>query len=359
MIVGRGIIRGGEGYQNILRLSELAILAGQVCRSGTGILPLAMENNAFGAIEMGGVPEFLPGFQSNLSDKKGHTLLEMLDAAERGEIKALYLVGEDLLRTLPQKKVKAALQNLELLICQDLFPSETTAMAHIVFPAASYAEKMGRFTNQEGEIQKVRKAIEPIGNAKPDWMIFSILSKKLKEKTDLPYMKLIGYQSPDEIWKEIVMALPPGWPVRSYDIISQNITSYAKEAHVTFRPLSPAASNGSFHLHVGQSLYHAGKTSTFAIGLTKLLDQEMILMHPDDAERLDFEDGEIVALSGENGNDSIRLPIKYSKKIGQGSVFTPEHFGTAVKKLLPLTIDPTTHVPYGERGKVKLSKISV
>ncbi len=358
MIVGRGIIRGGEGYQNILRLAELAILAAQVGRPGTGILPLAMENNAFGAIEMGGVPEFLPGFQPNSEGKKGHTLLEMLDAAERGEIKALYLVGEDPLRALPQKKVEAALQNVELLICQDLFPSETTAMAHIVFPAASYAEKMGHFTNHEGEIQKVRQAIEPLGNAKPDWMVFSILSKKLKENTQVPYLKLIGYRSPDEIWKEILMALPPGGSVPSSDSLARNIASYAKEARVTFGPLKPTASNGSLHLQVGQSLYHAGKTSTYALGLTKLLDREMILMHPDDAERLDFDDGEIVALSGENGGDPIRLPIKYSKKIGQGTVFSPEHFGTAVKKLLPLTIDPITHVPYGERGTVKLSKIS-
>jgi len=359
MIVGRGVLRSEGGYQNMLRLAELALLSGQVGKEGAGILPLAMENNAFGAVEMGGVPEFRPGFQANAGDKKGLTFPEMIDAAARGEIKALYLVGEDPFRGLPQKKVAEALQNVELLICQDLFPSEATAMAHIVLPAASYAEKMGRFTNHEGEIQKVRMAIEPVGNAKPDWQIFSIITNKMKEKNDLPYSRLVGYESPDAVWKEIVMSMPSAWSPSRGKALSAHIEDYAKMATVNLTIQKRPMTKGGFSLHVGQHLFHAGKMSTYSDGLLKLLDREMVWIHPDDAEALNVEEGEMVSLSSEAGASAVRLPVKYSKKMGQGTLFVPEHFAGAVKMLLPLTMDATTQVPYGERGPVTLSKLPV
>ncbi len=358
MIVGRGVLRNKDGYQNMLRLAELALLSGQVGEEGAGILAMAMENNAFGAVEMGGVPEFSPGFQLNEGDKKGHTFPEMLEAAARGEIKALYLVGEDPFRSLPQKKVAEALQKVELLICQDLFPSQATAMAHIILPAASYAEKSGRFTNHEGEIQKVRMAIEPVGNAKPDWQIFSIITNKMKQKSDQPYSRLIGYDSPDAVWKEIVMSMPSTWSQGAGGDLSSATAAYADRAEISLSIKKPLDANGHFYLHVGQHLFHAGKLSTYSEGLLKLLDQEMVLIHPEDAETLGIEEGEVVSLSNGEGAAALELPVKLSKKLGRGTLFVPEHFGTAAKALLPLTIDATTQVPYGERGVVKLSKRS-
>ncbi|MFQ5598627.1 MAG: NADH-quinone oxidoreductase subunit NuoG [Nitrospiria bacterium] len=357
MIVGRGVLRGGDGYRNMRKLAELSILAGQVGRKGVGILPLAMENNAFGAVEMGGVPEFLPGFQRPAETQRGHTIVEMVEAAARGEIKALYLVGENPLRAFPQKRVAEALAQVELLICQDIFPSETTDMAHILLPASSYAEKSGRFTNHEGEIQKVRQAIESQGNAKPDWMILSILSNKIKEENALPYFKRIGYKSPDEVWKEILMSLPPEWPHGTEKTILENISAYAERAVVRYGLQPVVAVNGEWDLQVGQHLYHAGKMSVYAQGLMELLDQEMVFIHPDDAERLNLEEGEIVELKSQTAEDAVRLPVRLSKKIGVGTLFVPEHFNASIKKLLPLEIDPVTHVPYGERGRVSLSKV--
>ncbi len=359
MIVGRSVLRGNDGYQSMLRIAELAILSGQVGRPGTGILALSKESNAFGAIEMGGTPEFLPGFQETSEAEKGYTVIEMIDAAARGEIKALYLVGENPLRSIPQKKVAAALENLEFLICQDLYSTETTALAHIVLPATSYAEKSGRFTNHEGETQKLRQAIDPLGNAKPDWQIFSTLINKMKTEDKIPYQKLLGHSSVDVVWKEAVMAMPPGWPVLSNEGISAQISSYAADADIRWTLPEPSPQGEGFDLQVGQSLFHAGKMSTYASGLTTLLDSPVLLMNPEDAERLEIEDGELVQLSAEGEQVMVQLPVKASKKIAEGTLFVPEHFSLNVKTLLPLTLDATTGVPYGDHGRVSLSKVRV
>ncbi|MFQ5543901.1 MAG: molybdopterin oxidoreductase family protein, partial [Nitrospiria bacterium] len=359
LIVGRSVFGSTGGYENFLRISELAILAGQVGRSGTGILPLAKENNGFGAIEMGGVSEFLPGFQSFSSSKKGYTSLEMIDAAARGEIKALYLVGENPLRAFPQKKVAEALQNLELLICQDLFPTETTALADILLPGTSYAEKTGRFTNHEGEIQKVREAIEPVGNAKPDWQIFSILANKIKKGGRTPYRQLLEHQSADEIWKEVVMAMPKAWPKVSDEAISESVLAYSEEVKIEYSVPGAEVKKEGFGLQIGQSLFHSGRMSTYAAGLTELLEKEVLSIHPDDAETLEIEEGEIVSISGGNGAEPIQIPVRFSKKLGRGILFVPEHFNLSIKKLLPLTLDPVTQSPYGDRGNVVLTKIPV
>ncbi|MFQ5950064.1 MAG: molybdopterin-dependent oxidoreductase, partial [Nitrospiria bacterium] len=360
MIFGRAITRSEEGYQNVLKLADLAIAAGQVGRPGTGILSLARENNEYGAVEMGGAAEYLPGLRPIDTDKKGHTLVEMIDAAARGEIKALYLVGEDPLRTLPQKRVEEALRQVELLICQDLFPTGSTALAHILLPAASYAEKEGRYTNHEGEIQKGRKAIEPIGNAKPDWMIFSILAKKLEEKGGLHHYRLLHYKTPDEIWREIVTTLPGRWPNVSMEEVSAKMASFLDQDARRY-PVPgprPERQKGDFDLQIGQVLFHAGRMSTYASGLNALLEKEVVLIHPDDAERLGIEEGEEVALNGEGGVRGVSVPVKFSKKLSEGTLFFPEHFGLEIKKLLPLKVDPTTGVPYGDRGRVTLAKVS-
>ncbi|VAX32744.1 NADH-ubiquinone oxidoreductase chain G [hydrothermal vent metagenome] len=358
LIVGRSVLRGAEGHEAMLRLSELAVISGQIGRPGCGILPLSKESNAFGALEMGGAPEFLPGLQPSDPENKGYNLLEMVDAAARGEIKALYLVGENPLRSLPQKKVKAALENLELLICQDLYPTETTALAQIVLPASSYAEQSGRFTNQEGEIQKLRPAIDPVGNSKPDWEIFSTLTGKLNTKEKTPYQKLRGHVSADAVWKEAVMAMPEGWSTQK-GAKPEALSAYAENAQIAWQLPEKTVQDGLFALQVGQSLFHAGQMSTYASGLTTLLNAPVILIHPEDAERLSLDEGEQVQLSTEDNKAGIQLPVKTSKKIAEGTLFVSEHFALSVKTLLPLSVDKTTGVPAGDSGWVALSKISV
>lgn len=351
LLFGRAITRSENGYQNVVALAELAILAGQINKPGAGVLALAKENNAQGAVEMGGVTEYLPGLAPAPSG--GLTLSEMIDAAGRGEIRALYLVGENPLRSLPQKKVEEALRKLDLLICQELFPNETTALAHIVLPATSYAEKEGRFTNHEGEIQKVRKAIEPLGNAKPDWEIFSLLGKKFGGAESF------HYKDADAIWKEIVMTLPAGWPSSLPEGVAAKITAHAQAATRWAAAPAPSAANGHFDLQVGQILFHSGKMSTYAGGLLGLFPKEAVLMHPDDGERLGLEDGEVVEISADGGEAAVQAPVKLSKKVAPGTLLFPEHFGTEIKRLLPVSTDPKSRAIYTDRGKVALSKVSV
>ncbi len=353
LIFGRSITRSVGGYQNVLNLADLAILAGQVGRPGTGILPLTEENNEQGAVEMGGVSEYLPGFLP--AKERGYTLVEMLDAAARGEIKALYLVGENPLRSLPQKNVEAALKGLDFLVCQDLFLSETAALAHVVLPACSYAEKEGRFTSQEGEIQKFRKAIEPVGNAKPDGLIFSMIAKQMGATWP--------WQNMDDVWRARVLSMPPGWPTVSPGRIDASIA-----AHCT-RPIDPVRyemPSYDVNLQVGQLLFHSGKMSTYASGLSTLFPKAVLLMHPDDAQRLQIEAGERVEVTpevtpnaAEAGSVGISVPVRFSQKVAPGTLFFPEHFSTDIKRMLPLTLDPVTQVPYGDRGKVVLSKQAV
>jgi formate dehydrogenase alpha subunit len=346
LIFGRSITGSVGGYQNVLNLGDLAILAGQVGRPGTGILALTEENNEQGAVEMGCVPEYLPGFVP--VTEKGYTLVEMLDAAARGEIKALYLVGENPLRSLPQKNLEAALKSLDLLVCQDLFLSETAALAHVVLPACSYAEKEGRFTNQEGEVQKFRQAIQPVGNARPDGEIFSMLAKKM------------GASWPDhnmeDVFRARTLAMPRGWPAVPQDAIHTAMAAHcARPVDSARYTLTACEANLQANLQVGQLLFHSGRMSTYASGLSTLVSKEALLMHPDDAQKAGIEEGEIVEVA-QNGSGSVALPVQFSRKRAPGTLFFPEHFNNALKRMLPLTLDPVTRVPYGDRGQVTLSR---
>ena len=343
LIIGRAILRSENGYQNILNLADLAILAGQVAKEGSGILALAEESNEFGVVEMGAASEYLPGFINASSG--GKSLVEMIDAAEKGEIKALYIVGENPVRSLPQKNVKEAFEKLDLLICQDIFLTETAEMADIVFSAASFAEKDGRYTNQEGEAQRVRKAIDPVGTSKPDWTIFSMLAEKLGAS--------FCYKSSDEIWRVANLSMP-----KSNQDLASPILTYVKNGRDRILPTaSKPIQEGAFHLQLGQSLYHSGRLSTYASGLNVIVSEGAVSISPEDAERLGLTEGETVSLS--LSGLSFECKVTFSKRLSKGTLFFPEHFSLEIKKTFPLTLDSETHVPYGDCGVVHLSKASV
>ena len=355
LIFGREVTHAPDGYLNVMRLADLSLLAGEAAAgqaetfSSFGLLTLLDANNAYGAMEMGAVAEYLPGWIP--APTPGDTLIQMLEAARSGTLKALYIVGENPLRALPQAGLREAMGALELLICQDMFPSDLTAMAHIVFPAASYAEKSGRFTNQEGEIQPVRAAIEPVGLSKSDGTIFTMLAKRLGASWT--------YANPNGIWKEAVMALPATtWPSPSKEVMRSRVRAYQAAPFSascdTASKIPSDPTGGRFFLQVGQLLFHAGRTSTYAAGLNLLDSTDAIWMHPDDAAHLQVAQDNIVEISGQG--QSVCLPVRLSRKRARGTLFYPEHFSGACKILLPLTQDPITHVPYGDRGWVRVIK---
>src|SRR5881409_2331836 len=218
ILCAEGVVRRPDGYQNVLNLVDLAWITGKLGRPGCGVNTVTEEPNEQGAIDMGALPEFLPGqvrFDDATAREKfakawgaelpppgsGASMMAILKRCRSGQIKALYVIGENPLATLPASlEVRAALENLELLICQDLFLTETAQLAHMVLPACTYAEKDGTFTNLEGRVLRIRQTMDPIGESLPDWHIMTAIANGLGY--ELPY------ESAQDIQNEIMKLLP-------------------------------------------------------------------------------------------------------------------------------------------------------
>ncbi|MGA2192163.1 MAG: molybdopterin-dependent oxidoreductase, partial [Nitrospirota bacterium] len=196
IIFGRGITASTCGYRNSLALTDLSLITGNVGRQGGGVNPMASKAGEQGACDMGALPDRLPGYRkvvsqedrrrlgslwkAELPDRPGLTMTEMIHAAAGGALKALYVIGADLAFELPDKsRVAAALRKLDLLIVQDIFMSETAEYAHVILPAASFAEKEGTFTNSERRVQRIMPVIKPQGESRPDGEIISMVSARL------------------------------------------------------------------------------------------------------------------------------------------------------------------------------------
>ncbi len=200
ILYSMGITQHTTGTDNVLAIADLALLTGNVGRRGSGINPLRGQNNVQGACDMGALPDTLPGYKpitddawrekvcrewqiDSMPSKPGLTLVEMMRSVESGVIKAMYIMGENPVISDPDaEKVKRSLSSLDFLVVQDIFLTETAQLADVVLPAASFAEKDGTFTNTERRVQLIRKAIAPVGEAKPDWEILCLLAKKMGSK---------------------------------------------------------------------------------------------------------------------------------------------------------------------------------
>ncbi|TPW14680.1 MAG: nuoG, partial [bacterium] len=285
MIFGESILRSLDGYETIRVLGDLALLTGKLIAEGSGLAPLFEENNELGAYEMGVVPDGLPGlgrtddesdrdrlsqvWKEPIPSGPGLTMIEMLRAVREGRIKALYLMGENPVGSLPASSAAAeALDAAEFVVCQDLFLTESGRKADVVLPAASFAEQNGTFTNQEGRVQAVRKAIEPIHGTRPDWEILSQIA--LEMGYPLEYQD--GAELSHEIGRLWSACRPggPGWrgqPKRSEQAgaadryLNQGLTEGISERYRLDPAENSAASNGRFHLAIGPVLFHSGKMS--------------------------------------------------------------------------------------------------
>ena len=204
------------GTRNVMSIANLAMLTGHVGRPGTGVCPMRGQNNVQGACDMGALPNVYPGYQAvtddanrekyekawnvSLPNKIGLKIPEMFEAAYEGKVKAMYILGENPVLTDPNANhIKKALSNLEFLVVQELFLTETAEFADVVLPAASFAECDGTFTNTERRVQRVRKAIEPIpGQA--NWQTICQMASRLGYRME--------YQHPQDIWNEMAMLTP-------------------------------------------------------------------------------------------------------------------------------------------------------
>jgi NADH-quinone oxidoreductase chain G len=374
ILAGQELLRSAGGYGACHQLLDLLLLTDKLTEQGSGFATLAEENNDQGAIEMGAVAELLPGaldlassdlraqmsrtWKADIPSKAGATLMEMIDQAHSGLLKGMIIVGENPVGSLPAHvRVKEALQSLELLICQELFLTETAALAHVVLPAAAPLEKAGTFTNQEGHVQPVRPAIEPAGESRPDWEILSALSVLLGTPLE--------YADSKELLKEIRSVIP-GYGVLGPAPIPPKVDTAAIGRYVGggFRQTLPALytlaprgaqAEGSWQIGLTQSLFHSGKLSVRSKGLIQIESKGALRMNPADATRLAVNDGDRVRLSNTRGN--LTTTVKLAERVPQGSVCFPDHFAQETVKLFECTIDPVTKVPAFRTASVSIVKV--
>jgi formate dehydrogenase alpha subunit len=376
IVFGESIVRARDGYETVRVLGDLALLTGKLTAEGCGLAPLYEENNEMGAYEMGVVPDRLPGlgrldleldrervqrvWKEPIPTGPGLTMIEMLAAAREGRIRALYLMGENPVGTLPASAGAAeALETAEFVVSQDLFLTETGKKADVVLPAASFAEQNGTFTNQEGRVQPVRKAIEPIHGTRPDWEILSQLAVEMGHP--LEYQD--GAEVSHEIarvwpgWREVQGRSEPAVAAERYraDRLAEGIAERYRIDSVEKVP----SSNGRFHLAMGPLLFHSGKMSLQADGLMKIQDRPFLYMAPEDAERFGVGEGQSVRLRSAGGPGSVEVAVKIDAKFPPGMVFFPESFNQPpVKDLLTVELDKASHVPTFKTAEVILEKIT-
>ncbi|HYN22499.1 MAG TPA: molybdopterin-dependent oxidoreductase, partial [Thermoanaerobaculia bacterium] len=373
ILCAEGVTRRADGYASILNLVDLAWVTGKLTKPGCGINALPEEANEQGAVDMGVAPELLPG-QAAYHDEEarariaqawktalpagpaaGADLMEILARCRRGEIKALYLVGENPLATLPASTgVQEALEKVEFLLCQDPFLTETGRLAHVVLPAATFAEKDGTFTDLQGKVNRVRQSVDLYEEARPDWEVFAALGSALGYAMD--------YDSSQAIQTEIMKLLPGYYNLGEPRPITAGPEGYLSDGYVrevTRRYAAgetPSASR-PFALMMGQVLYHSGKLSTRASGLIKLYpNKRRLQMNPADRAQLQLTDEDLVRVTSDLGSVELRTEVCHD--LQPGSCFFPEHFNEPpVKDLFECVVDPTTGVPAFKLVRVTIEKV--
>jgi formate dehydrogenase alpha subunit len=377
ILIGQDLLRAPGGYAAAVNLLDFLILIGKLTQDGWGLAPLTEENNEQGAVEMGATAEYLPG-PAELDDAaahariaaawkepapatKGMRLPEMIEAARDGRLKAMLIVGENPVRSLPASaKVAEALERLDLLVVQELFLTDTARLADVVLPACSYAEKDGTFTNSEGFVQKVRRGLDPLGDSRPDWEILSAIS------TTMGYP--LEYGDAKEILKEI-RAVIPGYRVlgpapEPARVDNRSVERYlaggfAEDLDVRYGAAKQAVGDdGSkypWSLSLGQTLFHSGALSTKAQGLLEVQKTGRLHVNPADAARLGVAEGEAVRLSSALGEATVS--VTRLGRVPEGTLFFPESFREALNPILSVTPDPVTGVPYHKQMRVSVEKV--
>ncbi|MDR4496080.1 MAG: molybdopterin-dependent oxidoreductase [Nitrospirales bacterium] len=371
IICGEGVLRQFGGYHHMLNLVDLAWLTGKLDRKGCGINTYTEEANEQGALDMGVAPEFLPGqmpFEDTAAREKiaqawggalpatgqGSHLMEILDRCRKREIKALYLVGENPLETLPASyDVKGALSHLEVLICQDPFLTETAKLAHVIFPVSTFAEKDGTVTNQEGKVQFLRPALDSLGESVLDWHVMAGIANGLGSP--------MGYDTTQDIQQEIRKVLPGYYNLGRPSPIEPQLGQYFgkdfdRSVGERYRLPRRTGNQRPFGLRLIQLIYHSGKLSTQASGLMLISpNTKSLRMGPEDMKNLGLNSGDRIRVTSDTG--SLEMLVKEDVSLLPGSCAVPEHFNDPpVKDLMSLQVDPSTSVPYFKLVYVSIEK---
>ena len=386
IIYAMGLTQHISGTDNVKTIANISMLCGNIGIEGGGVNPLRGQNNVQGACDMGGLPNVFPAYQqvanedarkkfetvwnAPLSDKPGLTVVEMMNAAGRGDIKAIYIMGENPLLSDPDlHHVKKELQKLDLLIVQDIFLTETAELADIVLPSASFAEKDGTFTNTERRVQRIRKIVDAPGEAKADWEIICGLS------TQMGYP--MKYASAKEIFEEIVTVTPSyagisykrldkeglQWPCPTAehdgtkflhkDRFSRGLglfhaIEYIPPNELTDKEYPLILSTGRVLYH-----YHTGTMTRRSLGPNERCPESLMEINPADAVKFGINEDQMVKVTSRRG--TVEAKAQITEKSPQGTIFMNFHFAEAAVNLLTNpALDPTGKIPEYKVCAVKL-----
>jgi len=384
-----GITQHTTGTHNVMACANLSMLTGQIGKPSSGVNPLRGQNNVQGACDVGGLPNVFPGYQAvadkansekfskawgvKQSEKIGLTVGEMMDAAHHGDLKALYILGENPMLSDPDlTHVEHALSKLDFLVVQDLFLTETAMLADVVLPGASFAEKDGTFSNTERRVQLVRKAVEPVAG-KADWEVIA----EILTRMGYPH----EYATASDIFDEVSKVTPQysgmsfarleqgslQWPCPTPDHAGTKYLHQGKFSRglgkfiaVDFKaPAELPDAEYPFVLNTGRRLYHyhTGTMTRRTKGLSGIYGEESIEINPADACKLSISEGDLLKVSSRRG--SINVKANVTDRVPAGMVFTSFHFAeTAVNFLTNSARDPISKIPELKVCAVKVEKAS-
>jgi formate dehydrogenase alpha subunit len=378
ILYAMGITQHAHGVDNVYCIADLAMLAGQVGRPGTGVNPLRGQNNVQGACDAGALFNFYPGYAKTddpaakekfetawgvgLSDRPGLSVVEMMNAAHAGDVKAMLIMGENPLLSDPDLgHVRASLEALDFLVVQDIFMTETALMADVVLPAASFAEKTGTFTNTERKVQLVRKAIPSPGQARDDLWIVNEIARTIHGTS-------ITSDDPFEVMVEMAGVIPqyagitcerlegggiswpcpsrdhPGTPILHADKFSRGLGRFMP---VEYRPpVEETDAEFPFVLTTGRLLeqYHTGTMSRRGTGIDEVAPPGYVDINPEDAARLGLAFDDEVAVATRRGE--VRAKANVTDSVAPGVIYMPFHFAEAPVNALTISaLDPIAKIP--------------
>ncbi len=391
---GMGISQSTHGTDNTLALVNMALMTGHLGKPGTGVNPLRGQNNVQGCSDSGGLPNVYTAYQvvskpevqaafqehwgTELSPAPGLTATEMVDGASDGSIKAMFVMGENPMMSEPnQVHTRHGIENLDFLVCQDIFINETGEMADVILPATSFAEKDGTFTNSDRRIQRVRKAVEPVGNSRPDWDILADLGRRVEALLGKSLNMGFDYADPEAIWEEMRAVTPDffgvtyerlereggvHWPCPALDhpgtpyLFANTFPRGKGKFHEVDYGTDSEQPNDEypFNLTTGRVLYHwSGSTMTGNSQLEEIYPEAVIELNPSDAARLDVSTSDWLQVSSRRG--SVKARALVTERSPVGTAFLPFHFAEAAANLLTInTVDARAKIPDYKNTAVKI-----
>ncbi len=400
ILYAMGITQRSNGTDMVKTLANLAMLCGQIGKPSTGVNPLRGQSNVQGACDSGCLVNVFPGYQSVTDDQKrnslakiwevdqlpdqvGLTIVEAMRAVSEGKVHAAYIMGENPMMSDPNTThVEHALRNLDLLVVQDIFPSETALLAHVILPAASSLEKNGTITNTERRVQLINQVLSPPGSAIPDWQIISEIAirydKKMNRTRDPNYWT---YKSTSEIFDELAMSTPiysgitherlkgigiqwpcpdvnhPGTPILHSTKFSRGKGMFSPVA--AHDPAEMPDKDYPLILSTGRVLYHyhTGTMTRRSEPLDWREPHGYVEVNPKDAEVIDLEDQNTVIIKSRRG--SVQTQAKISTRVPPGTIFLAFHWREASANILTqdFALDPVAKIPEYKVCAVRLEKL--